>query len=534
MSAQPPSPDATVATQASFTTTAMVAPRSFAEPPFTPNAAHLLWRTASATPDRVAIVDGSAHTRYRALRDRAADVSARLDALGVQPGERVGILLQRGADAAAAFFGVLAMGGIAININETLRARQVEYVLSHSGAKVLLTSNEMSDMLGRALETSAKIIEIASIPSASWAAPIVRVEHDPAQIIYTSGSTGQPKGVLISHGNLWAGSQSVAAYTELTANDRLASLLPFSFDYGFNQLLTTLLVGATLVVERSPLAATIAATLRKEEVTLLPCVPPLWLQLLGTPAFRAELPALRAMTNTGGRLPETAVRALRTHHPKAKLFLMYGLTEAFRSTFLPPEEADRHPDSIGRAIPGAQIMVLTEAMQEAGVGEEGELVHRGPTVALGYWNDPEATAKVYRPNPLRPAGAPDQERVVFSGDLVKRDADGFLYYVARRDKMIKTMGHRVSPDEVASVLYASKQVVEVIIATEPDEARGSRIIAHVVLTEGATVEALQKFAGTELPRYMQPARFEVHASLPRTSSGKHDPKALVGEKGNKD
>ncbi len=319
----------------------------------------------------------------------------------------------------------------------------------------------------------------------------------------------------------------MATYTGLTPDDRIASLLPFSFDYGFNQLLTTLLVGATLVIERSPLAATVARTLREAAVTVLPCVPPLWLQLLGTPSFRATLPALRVMTNTGGRVPAEAVRALREAHPQARLFLMYGLTEAFRSTYLPPEEVDRRPDSIGRAIPGAEIMVLTADQREAEPGEEGELVHRGPTVALGYWNDPEATAKVYRPNPLRPAGTPDVERVVYSGDIVRRDADGFLYYVGRHDRIIKTMGYRVSPDEVASVIYASKQILEAVITTEPDDARGNRIIAHVVLAEEGTLDALKLYVGTELPRYMQPARIETHATLPRTSSGKHDTKALA-------
>ena len=500
------------------------------DPAFAPNAAWLLWRTVADRAGHPAIQDGERITTYAALGRIAEGVAAHLDSLGVTPGERVGILLQRGADAAGAFFGILATGGVAINVNESLRARQVEHVLAHSGARVLLTTTEMLSWLGRGLETSATVVLLDQpLPPATFS-PVARVGHDPAKIIYTSGSTGLPKGVLISHGNLWAGARSVAAYTGLEPDDRIASLLPFSFDYGFNQLLTTMLMGATLVVERSPLAPVVARTLREAAVTVLPCVPPLWLQLLGTPAFRATLPALRVMTNTGGRVPVEAVRALRQAHPQARLFLMYGLTEAFRSTYLPPEEADRRPDSIGRAIPGAQIMVLTEDQREANPGEEGELVHRGPTVALGYWNDPEATAKVYRPNPLRPPGTPDVERVVYSGDIVRRDEQGFLYYVGRRDKIIKTMGYRVSPDEVASVLYASKQVLEAVITTEPDDARGNRIIAHVVLAEEGSLNALKLYIGTELPRYMQPARIETHASLPRTSSGKHDTRALATER----
>ena len=499
-----------------------------ADPAFSPNAAHLLWSAADLRPEHSAIETGAARTTYADLRQRAAGVAARLHELHVAPGDRVGILLNRGAEAAAAFFGVLSAGAIAININESLRARQVEYVMSHAGARILLTSEEMLEWLGRPLETSASIERIETLrPSSAPTSPVPRIGSDPAHIIYTSGSTGLPKGVLVSHANLWAGTRSVAAYTELTSTDRIASLLPFSFDYGLNQLLTTMLVSATLVVERSPLASSISDMLRTKAVTVLPCVPPLWLQLLGTPGFRDELRTLRVMTNTGGHLPVDAVRKLRTWHPNARLYLMYGLTEAFRSTYLPPEEVDRRPDSIGRAIPGAQIIVLTADSREAEPGEEGELVHRGPTVALGYWNDPDATAHVYRSNPLRPAGAPDSERVVYSGDLVRRDQDGFLYYVGRRDKVIKTMGHRVSPDEIAGVLYASRQVVEAIITTEPDAARGSQIIAHVVMAEDGTLDALRRYAGAELPRFMQPTRIEVHARLPRTSSGKHDTRALT-------
>lgn len=501
------------------------------DPAFAPNAAWLLWHAAATRGPHLAIRDGATSTTYTELCGAAAAVAARLISVGVQPGDRVAILLQRGADAAAAFFGILAAGGVAINVNESLRARQVEHVLSHSGARVLLTTTETLAWLGRPLDSAATSVLLDQRLPPAQVSPTARIGMDPANIIYTSGSTGLPKGVLISHGNLWAGARSVAAYTALGPEDRIASLLPFSFDYGFNQLLTSLLVGATLVIERSPLAPVVVRTLREESVTVLPCVPPLWLQLLATPSFHDPLPALRVMTNTGGRVPEDAVRALRQAHPDARLFLMYGLTEAFRSTYLPPDQVDRHPDSIGRGIPGAQIMVLTEDGREAEPGEEGELVHRGPTVALGYWNDPEATAKVYRSNPLRPVGTPDVERVVYSGDIVRRDADGLLYYIGRRDRIIKTMGYRVSPDEVASVLYASKQILEAIITTEPDDSRGNLIIAHVVLSEEGTLDALKRYTGAELPRYMQPARIETHASLPRTSSGKHDTRALTTERG---
>jgi acyl-coenzyme A synthetase/AMP-(fatty) acid ligase len=265
-------------------------------------------------------------------------------------------------------------------------------------------------------------------------------------------------------------------------------------------------------------------------VTVLPAVPPLWLQLLTVESFRNEpLPSLRVMTNTGGRLPVDAVRSLRSCQPHADLVLMYGLTEAFRSTYLAAHKADRKPSSIGRAIPGAEILVLNEKLEPCGPGETGQLVHRGPTVALGYWDDPEATARIFRPHPLRPPGTPDAERVVFSGDLVYRDEDGDLFFVSREDKLIKTLGYRVSPDEVAEALYGSGEVAEALVTAEPDELRGARIVAYVVLAANGQLERLEAFCGRELPRYMQPSRIEVRPALGRTPSGKYDAAATAGQ-----
>jgi amino acid adenylation domain-containing protein len=485
--------------------------------------AMMLWATAESSGDRMAVVERGDNTDYRALRTRAAAVGLHLTGIGIRPNERVAIFLERGTEAAAAFFGVAAAGAIAVVINETLRPRQIEHILRHSRARALITSVDLLARQPRALQSDATVILAGEIHDGDGFAPLGRVGSDVAQIIYTSGSTGQPKGVTLSHSNLWAGARAVTTYLGIHRDDRIASLLPFSFDYGLNQLLCAVGTGAALVVERSPVPQRIVGALRNLEVTVLPAVPPLWLQLLATEVFRAEpLTRLRAMTNTGGRLPVEAVRTLRRTQPQAALFLMYGLTEAFRSTYLPPGEVDRHPDAIGQAIPGAEVLVLREDLTPCEPGEIGELVHRGPTVALGYWDNPEATAKVFRPHPLRPAGAPDAERVVFSGDLVRRGEDGWLYYVARRDRLIKTLGYRVSPDEVAEALYASGQVREGIVGAEPDPERGERIVAYVVLVDGGSVELLEAFCHAELPRYMQPSRIEARPALPRTNSGKHD------------
>lgn len=494
-----------------------------------PNVAWMLWHAASECGDAVALLDRQGPNTYAAFRNRSIATADALARQGVRPGDRVAIFLERGIDAAAAFFGVVALGAVAVNVNETLRPRQVEHIASHADARVLLTSAEILARQPRPLRIEVDVLDVAAIPREADGelVPVGRTDGDVAQIIYTSGSTGLPKGVTISHANLWAGARAVTSYLGLTREDRIVSLLPFSFDYGLNQLLCAVLRAAALVVERSPIPHQIVATLRSHNVTVLAAVPPLWLQLLNVEGFRSgALPALRVMTNTGGRLPREAVGALRAAQPQARLFLMYGLTEAFRSTYLPPEEVDRRPDSIGKAIPGAEILVLREDLTPCAPGEIGELVHRGPTVALGYWADPDATAQVYRPHPLRPPGTPDSERVVFSGDLVRQDDDGFLYHLGRREKVIKTLGFRVSPDEVASVLYASGEIVEAVVASEPDAQRGERIVAHLVLRPGGSLERLRRYCGIELPRHMQPARYDVLDALPRLPNGKYDLMAL--------
>jgi amino acid adenylation domain-containing protein len=487
------------------------------------NFARLVLETAALAGPKPAIVEGGREWTYDWLAGRARAYAQTLDAVGVRPGDRVAILLPRGPEGAAAFFGSLTCGAVAVFVNDTLRARQVEHIANHSGAKVLLVSEDLLERLTRPLDIAAQILEQESLPAQGSFAPYPRIDHDIAEIIYTSGSTGLPKGVTLSHGNLWAGTDAVVEYVGVRAEDRIVSLLPFSFDYGLNQLFCCVATGATLVVERSPIPQRIVETVRREEVTILPGVPPLWLQLLTVSGFTdRQLPALRKLTNTGGRLPVDAVRQLRRCQPEAELFLMYGLTEAFRSTYLPPERVDRKPESIGQAIPGAEVMVVDAELNRCEPGAVGELIHRGPTVALGYWNDPETTARVFRPNPLRPDECPDAERVVFSGDLVYADSEGDLFFVGRRDTMIKTLGHRVSPDEVGDVLYASGEVLETIVTAEPDELRGSRIVAWVVLAEHGDVQRLEAFCAAELPRYMQPSRIDVRPSLPRTPSGKFD------------
>jgi acyl-CoA synthetase (AMP-forming)/AMP-acid ligase II len=486
----------------------------------------LLWDAAATGGDRPAIAMSGKTTTYAELRGRASSVAAALVGRGVKSGDRVAILAERGPEAVAAYFGALAAGAVAIVVNERSRPRQVEYVLRRSTTRVLLTSHALLAEYPRALETDADLIDIAAIADATnleWT-PRPPDERGIAQIIFTSGSTGLPKGVVFSHRAMLAAIETVVGYLKLGNDERIFSLLPFSSVYGLNQLLCAMSTQSTLVVSISSLAAQIVAEAREQRVTVMAGVPPLWLQLIATPVFgAAPIESLRVLQNAGGHLPVDAVRQLRAAQPHARLFLQYGMTETFRSTFLAPHEVDLHPDSMGRVVPGASIWIVGDDGKLCAPGEVGELVFSGPTMAEGYWEDEELTAAIFRASR---EGAGVDGRAVHSGDLVRRDSEGLLYYVSRRDRMIKSLGFRIGPDEIVDVLYASGDILETAIATEPDPIRGERIIAYVVLRPTGSKRHLEQFARFELPRHMQPARIEVREELPRLASGKYDMNAM--------
>ena len=478
--------------------------------------------------DRVAVAERESSTPYHELTARAGAFATTLRERGIRPGERVAIFLERNADAIAAIFGAHAAGAIVVVVNERYRPRQIEHIVNHASAAVLLTTSDMLDRHHRDLEITASIVEAADVPATGDFALSRRISPDPAQIIYTSGSTGMPKGVVFTNGALRAGINAVASYLGLLPDDRVATLLPFSSVYGLNQVLTAVAVGASVVIERSPVPADLVRSLVTQRTTVLAAVPPLWNQLLTVPDFQSgALAQLRIAQNAGGHLPPEHVRAVRAALPRTRLFLQYGMTETFRGTYLPPDQVDARPNSMGRAMPDTEILLLDDNGRPVDIGEIGEVVHRGPTIAQGYWNDPEATARIFRPNPLLPEGMPAGERVVFSGDMARRDADGYLVYVGRRDRVIKTMGFRVGPDEVADVVYASGEAREVVIVAVPDEARGSRIVAHVVLLPEGRLDRLRRFCRAELPEYAQPAEYVERADIPRLPSGKYDVNALT-------
>lgn len=486
---------------------------------------------------RIALVDGSGEGTGRVTYGELLENSRRWAGLlrerGLRKGDRAVIFLPKSIESVVALFAVSLAGGVAVVAYERLRTRQLRHILEHSGAAFLVTDRRQLLYVPDLQPGAAEILEVepgSVCTSPPWEERSIGA--DLALLLYTSGSTGQPKGVMLSHDNLLSGARIVADYLELGPDDILISLLPFSFDYGLNQLLTALLVGGRLVLQRSTFSADVCGTLDRERVTGLAGVPTLWAQLTqeGSPFVRRSLPDLRYVTNTGGRLPEAAVRAVQRSHPQVKVYLMYGLTEAFRSTYLPPGEVDRRPSSIGKAIPGVEVLVVDENGGPCPPGEVGELVHRGANVALGYWRAPEATAQVFRPHP-HPVPDGVEETVVYSGDLVRADEEGYLYFVGRRDHLIKHRGFRVSPEEVETLLNGSELVASAVAFGFPGDGPDDRLVVAVTPRNGCRFreEAVRDFCKREMPEYLRPEVIWRIDRLPLTTSGKPDRGALREE-----
>lgn len=515
---------------------------------------HLLRESVRRVPEKEALVHGEERLTYSEVARRVDGLAAGLRSAGLRRSDRMGIYLEASVPQVISIFGISRAEAVYVPINALLHAEQVMHIARDCGMKGLITTAAKVAALAEVLPQipSLEFLVVVGPGGVTSQIPVHRydefcarslptewremnIEKDLAAILYTSGSTGKPKGVMLSHANVVAGSRIVSAYLGITENERILAVLPFSFDAGMNQLMTAFEKGGTCVLINFVFAREIVQVLAKEEITGLAGVPTLW-SLLAQPnstLTRQPLPHLRYITNTGGAMPQAVLKVLREVLPKTKIFLMYGLTEAFRSTYLPPEELDHRPTSMGKAIPDTEILVLNEQGQPCKPGEPGELVHRGPTVSLGYWNRPEDTARALRPNPLLPSELGDCEKVCFSGDLVRMDEDGFLYFIGRRDTMIKSSGFRISPTEVEEVLFQSGKLRGAAVIGIPDETLGQTIKAFVVPKDGNTLDinTLLAYCAEKMPRYMVPKTLEVLSELPKTSSGKVDYPALRRREG---
>ena len=492
----------------------------------------LIQAQAERTPEAPALWDRRRTLTYAELWQAVERTARGLLAAGLGRGDRVAVYLEKRLETVVALFAAARAGGVFVPINPQLKPRQVEHILNDSDARLLVTSADR--MVTLQLGQGVKAI---AVDRPEWETldgsvePPLAIDNDMAAILYTSGSTGLPKGVVLSHRNLLVGAQSVAQYLGLAPQDRVLALLPLSFDAGLSQLTTAFAAGAQAVLYNYLLPHDVPRTVAEHGTTVLTGVPPLWIRLAELDWPEPAKRSLRLIANTGGHMPRSVLQRLRAALPNATPFLMYGLTEAFRSTYLDPAEIDRRIDSIGKAIPNAEILVVRPDGSLCDAEEPGELVHRGALVSLGYWNDPARTAERFRPAPSQPAGLPHPELAVWSGDIVRRDKDGFLYFVGRRDEMIKTSGYRVSPTEIEEVLYASGLVGEAAAVGVPDPVLGQVIVAVVAPAQDMSVDlaAVQAALKRELPPYMVPQRVDVRPSLPRNANGKIDRALLARE-----
>ena len=497
--------------------------------------------TAAARPlDRI-VLQGEPDARALVLRDRTLTYAQLDEAVGrlaaylrrtLDPGDRVASWAAKGWLTCVLPLAAARAGMVHVPVNPLLKRAQTAHILEDSEARMLLaTQSRLETFLEGDVPPD---LVIHSEPEAEDLTrtldPLGPSKHDPADLVallYTSGSTGKPKGVMLSHANLWLGAESVATYLKLATDDVTLAVLPLSFDYGQNQLLSTWYAGGTVVPLDYLFARDVAKACAKHSVTTLAAVPPLWRQLNQLCWKMEQSLPLRRLTNSGGALTRELVSGLRATFPQADLYPMYGLTEAFRSTYLDPALVADHPTSIGTAVPHAEILVMRNGQELSDDGEEGELVHCGPLVAQGYWRDVARTEERFRPAPphSRYGGT-----AVWSGDRVVREPTGLLYFVGRNDGMMKVSGNRISPQEIEDAARRLAGVDDAIALGIPDEELGHAIWLYLT-GEVQEEDKLLKDLASELPNFMMPKRTIWKDAFPLNANGKIDRALLSREAG---
>ena len=514
-------------------------------------------RSALATPAAPALLFKDQCFSYAQLQEQVEALANALLGAGVGPGERVAVYLPKQPETVFGLFGAAAAGACFVPVNPLLKPLQLAHILPHCNVRVLITSATRLQSLLSVVKDCPDLHTIVvveeSVPDSAHDLPQTvvtyrefirtgggsharhrRIDTDMTAILYTSGSTGNPKGVVLSHRNMVAGARSVASYLGNVAADRVLAVLPLSFDAGLRQLTTAFSVGASVVLMDYLLPRDVLRAVASYGVTGLAAVPPLWNQLKDLEWPAEAVKSLRYITNTGGAMPVPTTRALQNVLPHTLIYLMYGLTESFRSTYLPPDQVEVRPESMGKAIPNAEILVVNEQGLECAPGEPGELVHRGALVTMGYWNDPEKTAERFKPCPNQPPELPNPELAVWSGDQVMKDEEGYLYFISRKDEMIKTSGYRVSPTEVEESAYACGLIASAAAMGLAHDNLGQAILLIITpIAEGAAGPDLEAevmaHCRRELPNFMVPALIIARSSLPHNQNGKIDRRLLAQE-----
>jgi acyl-CoA ligase (AMP-forming) (exosortase A-associated) len=516
----------------------------------------LLFRAAAQYPGKPALIFQKDVILYSALAADARRFAHALRKAGIGTGERVGIFLEKRPEAAVAIMGAAAADAVFVPINPALRPAQVAHLVKDCGIKLLVTSRaripELEDALANCLSLQRIVfVEDEDAPLQGKGAPsqplrrFLETGHDGqitwprgadtdmVGILYTSGSTGEPKGVMLSHRNFVARAKCVSDYLGIVPDDKILHLPHYSFGYGLDQLFNGFYAGATGVLHNYVTPQALMKLMLEERITGLAAVPTALVALTALDWPLEIREHLRYIAAAGGRMPESATRSLRCLAPEAGIFLMYGQTETLRSTFLPPSEVDYHPNSMGRPISVAKIYAVRADGTLCGPNEPGELVQTGDTVALGYWNDPERTAQIFRPAPAQTAPGSQPAIGVWSGDIVTYDEDGRFYYVGRQDDLIKTSGYRVSPTEIEDVLYASGLVNNAAVVGVKHADLGQVVIAFVTTPGNGSLdrEGLLAYCRRELPGYMLPYQIIHRDALPLNANSKIDRRRLVAEYG---
>lgn len=507
---------------------------------------HFLERSAERFPEKVALVHRGQRPTYAELNRQAQALAAALAGVGVVRGDRIAIFMDNCVEAVVSLFAALKAGAAFMIVNPTTKAGKLDYILRNSRARVMITqstrravvagvsSDHLETVIMAGVNRPGEAPAVASINEISYEEAVAQttsrgvqcscIDLDLAGVIYTSGSTGNPKGVMLSHLNMVSAADSITTYLENTADDVIINVLPLAFDYGLYQVLMGFQIGGTVVLEKSFVYPyQVVDVMIREKVTGFPGVPTIFAILLGLKDLpKWDLSSLRYMTNTAAALPASHIRRLRELFPAVRLYSMYGLTECKRVSYLPPRELDARPHSVGRGMPNEEVYIIDEEGSRVGPGVVGELVVRGANVMIGYWELPEETAACLKP------GRYPGERVLHSGDLFKMDEEGFLYFVARKDDIIKSRGEKVSPREVENALYGLEGILEAAVIGVPDEIVGEAVKAFVALEAGAVVTEndILRHCAAHLENFMIPKYVEIVKALPKTATGKISKKEL--------
>jgi len=502
-------------------------------------------RNVGRFPEKIAVKATEGTLSYKQLYQRAQQIAQFLVRHGLKKGDRVVLYMDNSLDVCSGIYGVLMAGGVFVLVNPTTKYAKLRFILRDSGARFMLTQSQRSvdwrNIFSDVHSLLGVLVDIRNgysdqrlhLLSELYLAPLSEaplpeiIDVDLAALIYTSGSNGNPKGVMMTHHNMVSAGESIITYLENTPSDIVLNALPLSFDYGLYQLLMCMTFGGTLILEKDFVyPAAIVQQIIKEKVTGFPGVPTVFALLFKWVALRNyDFSTLRYITNTGAALPEEFIRELRSSFPKARIFSMYGLTECKRVAFLPPEEIDCKPNSVGQAMPNCEAYILGENNQPVAPGEIGELMVHGSNVMQGYWNLPEETAKVL----VR--GNHPYEKVLRTGDLFRMDEEGYLCFVARKDDIIKSRGEKVSPKEIENVLYQLKGIEEAAVIGVADEILGQAIKAFIKLAASAELRERDviRHCSQRMENYYVPKYIEFVSELPKSENGKIDKKKLIAQ-----